>query len=474
MLQRDQQIRTQVHQLADACLFAASFWLSYAARSNVAFTNWFNSFLPAGHELDVIPPQMFDNVWWLYFALVPAAPLVLESQGFYNRPAVTTRRALIWPLLRGSVLVTVGIVLLLFFFRAPAPRGVSFIFIVISCALVWIKEEILMAAMRSPVAKAQYKRKIILAGSTVETYRLRQLLQEQAGEEIEIVAEYNLAESSTQKLIELLHEYSASSVLVSAKHTNFERVEHIIQLCETEGVEAWLVADFFATHIARASFDELFGRPLIVFRSTPETSWQMLAKQLLDFIGAAMALLFVGIWLFPLIALAIKLTSKGPVFFRQQRSGLNGAPFTLFKFRTMNSNAEQFKHELAAMNEMSGPVFKLTNDPRVTTMGKWLRKFSLDELPQLFNVLRGEMSLVGPRPLPVDEVRRFHDLAHRRRLSVKPGLTCLWQISGRNQISDFKDWVRLDLQYIDNWSIWLDLAILLRTIPAVLMGTGAK
>jgi exopolysaccharide biosynthesis polyprenyl glycosylphosphotransferase len=474
MLQRDQHIRTQVHQLADACLFAASFWLSYAARSSIAFTNWINSLLPAGHELDVVPPQMFDNVWWLYFALVPAAPLVLESQGFYNRPAVTTRRALIWPLLRGSVLVTVGIVLLLFFFRAPAPRGVSFIFIIISCILVWIKEEVLMAAMHSPMAKAQYKRKVILAGSTVETYRLRQALQEQAGEEIEIVAEYNLAETSKQKLIELLHEHSASSVLVSAKHTNFERVEQIIQLCETEGVEAWLVADFFATHIARASFDELFGRPLIVFRSTPETSWQMLAKQLLDFFGAAMALLFVGIWLFPLIALAIKLTSKGPVFFRQQRSGLNGTPFTLFKFRTMNSNAEQFQHELAAMNEMSGPVFKLTNDPRVTIVGKWLRKFSLDELPQLFNVLRGEMSLVGPRPLPVDEVRRFNDLAHRRRLSVKPGLTCLWQISGRNQISDFKDWVRLDLQYIDNWSIWLDLAILIRTIPAVIVGTGAK
>ena len=153
---------------------------------------------------------------------------------------------------------------------------------------------------------------------------------------------------------------------------------------------------------------------------------------------------------------------------------VNGAPFTIFKFRTMTSNAEQLKHELAAMNEMSGPVFKVTNDPRITPFGKFLRKFSLDELPQLFNVLRGEMSLVGPRPLPVDEVKRFNDLAHRRRLSVKPGLTCLWQVSGRNQITDFRDWVRLDLEYIDNWSIWLDLLILLRTIPAVVVGSGAK
>jgi lipopolysaccharide/colanic/teichoic acid biosynthesis glycosyltransferase len=162
------------------------------------------------------------------------------------------------------------------------------------------------------------------------------------------------------------------------------------------------------------------------------------------------------------------------VLFRQSRSGLNGAPFTIYKFRTMVTNAEQIKHELAAMNEMRGPVFKVTKDPRITPIGKWLRRFSIDELPQLFNVFWGEMSLVGPRPLPVDEIRRISDLAHRRRLSVKPGLTCLWQVSGRNQILDFKDWVRLDLEYIDNWSLWLDFKILLRTIPAVFGGSGAK
>jgi lipopolysaccharide/colanic/teichoic acid biosynthesis glycosyltransferase len=153
---------------------------------------------------------------------------------------------------------------------------------------------------------------------------------------------------------------------------------------------------------------------------------------------------------------------------------LNGRPFTMFKFRSMQSGADQHQAELAQHNEMRGPVFKVSADPRVTPLGRFLRRFSLDELPQLWNVLRGEMSLVGPRPLPIEEVKRFADDAHRRRLSVKPGLTCLWQISGRNDIADFDDWVRLDLAYIDQWSLWLDLKILIATIPVALLGRGGR
>ena len=467
MLQRDRLIRTQVQQLADASLFAMSFWLAYCLRGMPFFSESLG--------LDTIPSDAFAQVVWLYFALVPAAPLVLESQGFYNRPVISRRPALFWPLLKGCVIVTVGLVLLVFLFRKSefAPRGVMILVGVISFILVWLKEEAVAVALRSRLAKSQYHRRLILAGTPAETAKLRREINAHAGEGVEVVAEFSLSGAPVQELIDLLHTHSVSGVFVTARHAQLERVEAVLRLCEVEGVEAWLVADFFATQIARASFDEMFGHPLLVFRTTPETSWQVIAKMLLDFFGA-LALMVVTSPFMLAIAALVKFTSPGPVLFRQQRSGVNGAPFEILKFRTMDSNAEQLQHELAAMNEMSGPVFKVTNDPRITRLGKWLRQCSLDELPQLFNVLRGEMSLVGPRPLPVDEVRRFSDLAHRRRLSVKPGLTCLWQVKGRNQISDFKEWVRLDLEYIDTWSIWLDLKILLLTPAAVLRGTGAK
>jgi exopolysaccharide biosynthesis polyprenyl glycosylphosphotransferase len=467
MLRRDRQIRTQIHQLADAFLFAVSFWLAYALRTNPQIIAWFN--------LDMIPPDIFNTVVWLYVALIPAAPLILESQGFYNHPFLCPRRDVLWPLFKGCLITTIGMVLVMYALHFVSPRLVMAFFGAISFTLVCLKEELVRLALRSKFAQFQYKRRFILIGTRDEIGRLRRELKERSDESIEIVGELSLGEIPMQQLAQMLHEHSVNGVIISARHTYFEQVENAIKTCELEGIEAWLAADFFGTQISRARFDELFGYPLLVFRSTPETSWQGVAKQLIDFAGSLLLLvLLIVIPVIPLIALAIKLTSPGPVFFRQQRSGLNGSPFTLYKFRTMITNAEQFKHELEAMNEMSGPVFKVTNDPRVTPIGKFLRKYSLDELPQLYNVLRTEMSLVGPRPLPVDEVKRFENLAHRRRLSVKPGLTCIWQISGRNQITDFRDWVRLDLEYIDNWSLWLDLKILVRTIPAVLIGTGAK
>jgi exopolysaccharide biosynthesis polyprenyl glycosylphosphotransferase len=465
MLRRDRLIRMQIHQLMDACLFAFSFWLAYALRSNEDIIDLLG--LP-----DWNTP--FDAYVRLYLILIPAAPLILEGVGFYARSPFCARRVTAWMLFKACAFTTLGLVLTMFLFRMePVARGVVVWFGFISFGLVFVKEEVLRWLASTKMAQAQYRRRVILVGASQETERMAAELNAKSDQEVEILARLDLSETPVSRLVEMLHEYSVNGVILSARHTYFEQVEAAIRACELEGVEAWLVADFFKTQISRTSFDDFYGWPVLVFRSAPESSWPRVMKQLMDFAGS---LLFLALfwWLFALIALLIKFTSPGPVLFRQRRSGINGQPFTIYKFRTMVTNAEQLQHELAAMNEMSGPVFKVSNDPRVTPIGKFLRKFSLDELPQFFNVLRGEMSLVGPRPLPVDEVKRFNDLAHRRRLSVKPGLTCLWQISGRNNVSDFKEWVRLDLEYIDHWSLWLDITILWRTLPAVFAGTGAK
>jgi exopolysaccharide biosynthesis polyprenyl glycosylphosphotransferase len=467
MLRRDRQIRMQFHQLVDACLFALSFWLAYALRSDPQIIAWLHLLPITDETLDA------QALVWLYAALIPAAPLILESQNFYNHPPLCPRRAILWPLFKGCLITTTGLVLAMYAFHFITPRGMMVFFGIISFSTVYLKEELVRWVLHSKLAQSQFKRRVVLVGTAREIVRMRHDLAQHTGDGVEIMAELNLIETPVQQIVNLIHDHSVFGVILSAKHTNFEQVEFVIRACELEGIEVWLIADFFSTQISRTSFDDLLGRPLLIFRTTPEASWQSLVKQLTDLFGS-FVLLIVLAPLFIVIAAAIKFTTPGAVFFRQKRSGLNGTPFTIYKFRTMGTNAEQLKHELEAMNEMSGPVFKVTNDPRVTPIGKFLRKYSLDELPQLFNVLRGEMSLVGPRPLPVDEVRRFDNLAHRRRLSVKPGLTCLWQISGRNQISDFKEWVRLDLEYIDQWTIWLDLRILFLTLPAVLRGTGAK
>jgi len=467
MLQRDRQIRTQISQFADAFLVAVGFWLAFVLRADPQISAWLH--------LDPIASDTLNQDAKLIPVAMIAAAFLLESQGFYNLPVLCPRRFILWPLFKGCALTTMVLILATFLFQKNLipSRLVMTFFGFISFALIYCKEELLRLAFKSKFGQGQFKRRFILVGTETETARMCQELEGRKDETVAVIAQFNLANPIPQ-LVEMLHDHAIYGVILSGKHTYFERIENVIKACELEGVEVWLVADFFTTQISRTSFDELLGRPLLVFRTAPETSWSGLVKQLMDFFGALVLLLLaVPLVMLP-VAVLIKLFSPGPVFFRQQRSGLNGAPFTLYKFRTMVTNAEQFKHELEAMNEMSGPVFKVTKDPRVTPLGKILRRYSLDELPQLFNVLRGEMSLVGPRPLPVDEVRRFNDLAHRRRLSVKPGITCLWQVSGRNQIADFKEWVRLDLEYIDNWSLWLDIKILLRTIPAVFTATGAK
>jgi exopolysaccharide biosynthesis polyprenyl glycosylphosphotransferase len=242
-------------------------------------------------------------------------------------------------------------------------------------------------------------------------------------------------------------------------------------LCEELGVTARVVLNFFPHSFARTELEQFGEFPLLSFSTTPTNEALFFVRRIMDLVIVCIfgipILLVIGI-----SSIAIRLTSPGPVFFKQERCGLNGRLFTMYKLRSMVNNSEQARFELETLNEMDGPVFKSSRDPRRTKVGKFLRKFSIDEFPQFYNVLRGDMSLVGPRPPLPQEVARY-ERWQRRRLSMKPGITCLWQISGRNEVS-FQEWMKLDLTYIDNWSLLLDLKILLKTVPVVLLGRGAR
>jgi exopolysaccharide biosynthesis polyprenyl glycosylphosphotransferase len=274
------------------------------------------------------------------------------------------------------------------------------------------------------------------------------------------------------QLLEIIHNTVVDEVVFIVPRSWLNKIEPLLHICEMEGIQVSLAADLFDLKLSRGSHTDLDGLPLLRFASAPDHVWSLVAKRAMDVIFSSVALLALSP-VMAAIAIFIKTTSPGPVFFRQKRCGLNGRRFTLYKFRTMVQDAESSLPNLLAQNEMQGPVFKLTRDPRVTKVGRFLRKTSLDELPQLWNVLRGEMSLVGPRPpLPV-EVQRY-DNWQRRKLSMRPGITCLWQVNGRNNIKRFHDWVTLDLHYIDHWSLGLDWRIMLKTVPVVVFGIGAK
>lgn len=245
----------------------------------------------------------------------------------------------------------------------------------------------------------------------------------------------------------------------------------IAALCEEQGITVRVLNNIFDFKIAHSFTEELEGDGLITHSTGGVEGWPLLVKRLLDVTISAASITLLSPTLL-IVAIMIKINSPGPVFFVQKRLGLNKRHFRLYKFRTMVMDAEKQMVELEHLNEVSGPVFKIKNDPRITSLGRLLRKTSIDEFPQLFNVLRGDMSLVGPRPLPLRDYEGFNEDWQRRRFSVKPGVTCLWQVQGRSSIP-FERWMELDLQYIDKWSLGLDLQILLLTIPAVLRGSGA-
>jgi exopolysaccharide biosynthesis polyprenyl glycosylphosphotransferase len=269
----------------------------------------------------------------------------------------------------------------------------------------------------------------------------------------------------------ILRDEIIDEVVIAVPRSMFTSISPVVTACGEAGIPFTLLSDIFGDYLPPPAITRFGPFPALRFAAIHHNPTSIAVKRAVDVLGAAVGLA-IALPVIGAAALAVKLTSPGPAFFRQTRAGLFGRRFRLMKLRTMVNDAEMQRAALAHLNEMSGPVFKIRDDPRVTPVGRWLRRTSLDELPQLWNVLRGDMSLVGPRPaLPLETVQ--YQTFERRRLSMRPGLTCLWQVGGRNRVSEFDDWVRMDLEYIDTWTLALDLRILLQTIPAVLRATGS-
>ncbi len=464
---RKDSFTIQTLQITDAFLVWAAFWLASLLR--VGILTMLGNGAPQDESLSAM-------TWALYIA-VPFTPLVLERFGFYDRMGSKTAGSSAWQLIQGIFIIGLFISLFALFAKADGARrlilGLGGLLMFV---LLFIRERISKSYIASRRKRGIGGERVIITGSESEIEELLADLDADAVADWDIVERFDLSTRSTEELFGLLKRESVGRVIFATKDTPFDKVAQAVEVCELQGVEAWIAASFIRSQIARPVFDSVGSKPMLVLRSTPELSWELMAKEAIDRIGSFLLILTtLPLWI--IAAVGIKFASPGaPVLFSQMRAGRYGKPFRMWKFRTMVSNAEELLDQIKKEhgNQMDGPVFKLDHDPRIFPFGSLLRKLSIDELPQLLNVFMGDMSLVGPRPLPLYEVEAFCEIFHRRRLSVKPGITCEWQVGGRNKITSFEDWVEMDLRYIDNWSLWLDFQIMLKTIPAVLFGKGAK
>jgi len=460
VLTPNSQARTRLLQCCDGCLFAIALLSAYLLRAN--FTVF------------ALPKiETFEEHLWLFPVIGLCGPTALFSQGFYRSAQITSRLNVVWTVVRGSVLTMVALILVLFLMRMQFARSVILLASVFGCVLVYARYELFVRLIASPFNRQQWRQRVLWAGIGDENTKVRSALTFEERSQIESITEFDPRTDPIEQFAPILHDYAINVVVLNLAGLDAAHVQPVLNACEKEGVAVVVRPGLLPRTPLGMTVDWFAGEPVIHYRAQAARPSHLFMKQALDYLGAAI-LLVVALPVMLVIALAVKLTSKGPILFEQTRAGLNGRPFRLFKFRSMRVGADKEKATLAPFNEMTGPVFKIARDPRVTPIGRFLRRHGLDELPQLLNVARGEMSLVGPRPLPIDEVKKFSDDAHRRRLSVRPGLTCLWQINGRNDISDFTQWVRLDLAYIDRWTLWLDIKILLATIPVVIFGRGGR
>ncbi|HHV29381.1 MAG TPA: sugar transferase [Clostridium sp.] len=453
-----------IQLMLDILFLVASYFLSYYIAS-------FNTSL---HD--------YKEYLWILVVFIPLWFFSMSNLGMYDKTTFCYPDRIIRNCLLSTLISSITLASMIFFIKETMFSRLLFITFVISVMTLLILERLVYTFFicRRNKAKEDTTR-VIIIGSPSEAQKYSQYI-DKTNININIIGYvkvdsieddkyyYNLGH--IEDLQQILKENVVDEAIFALPKDYVGKVEEYILLCEEMGITVRMVLNLYDLKLSKTHLTSIGTLPVLTFHTVSFNPLQLFLKRLLDIVGALVGLSLTALASI-LIIPAIKFDSPGPVIFQQDRVGLNGRVFKLYKFRSMTSDADFRKAELLALNEVSGGLmFKIKNDPRVTRVGKFLRKTSLDELPQFINVLKGDMSLVGTRPPTVDEVKKY-ETYHRRRISIKPGITGLWQISGRSSITDFEEVVKLDTKYIDQWSIWLDIKIILKTVLIVLKRNGA-
>lgn len=446
--------------------------------------------LEAAYELRVALPWADQKIDLMpHISLLPLFLILMLSSlsyfGGYRIPIDTSRLSLAATAARAFAVAFCGLFAIMIGLRLETfSRGVLALFGILAFAGIVSIRLYYIWRVNQSVKKKSNLYKILVIGTGKRAVQLVNSLRQNAGRFVEIIGYldidskktgFQISEScvigTTADIRTILKWHVVDEVILAITRSMIEDVEEIVHACEEEGIKFRIMADFYDLQISRVSLIKVGEIPLLTLEPVAQDEGKLFIKRLIDIMVSAVCIIL----FFPVMAViagAIKMDSNGSVLFKQQRVGYRKRRFEMIKFRSMYEGSDVRIHELTHLNEAQGPIFKIAGDPRITPVGKVLRQASLDELPQLFNVLRGEMSLVGPRPMSLRDVDLFDQSIQRKRFSVMPGLTGLWQISGRSNLP-FSKWLELDLQYIDSWNLALDFRIMLKTIPAVLSGEGA-
>jgi exopolysaccharide biosynthesis polyprenyl glycosylphosphotransferase len=471
------QVLVKLFTLSDLGIMSASFALAALPESYLTAHVSLASFLSMRIKLQNIV---------VFLGLLAVWHSILSGFGLYQSRRLGNRRSEMRDAFRATLTATLAIIVagLLFRIRMVTPV-VVICFWLVSTSVILSSRLVLRSILKWVRIRGHNLRHIVIVGTnpralrfarTIEStdslgYRLIGFIDEEwIGTNNFSSTHYHLV-ADFERFPAFLREHVVDEVAIALPMKSYySQAASIVEQCEQQGILVRCLTDLFALQGLQGKPDEFDRDPAIPVYSHLRKGWPNIAKRVID-VAISLAVLVTVFLLLLITAVLIKFDSPGPIFFSQERVGLNKRRFRMYKFRTMVDGAERMQPQFEKMNEVS-IAFKIKNDPRVTRVGKILRRSSIDELPQFLNVLKGDMSLVGPRPLPLRDYQAFNRDWHRRRFTVRPGITCLWQINGRSSLP-FEKWMELDMQYIDHWSLWLDLKILAKTMPAVLKGAGA-